>query len=103
MSKVWLVNGSGSGLGRNIAKAVLVCDNRLVATASDPGHLEDGEFTESLAKVAPFGVTICALELGMRTNRGVRANSYRPDLLSDHERDGDAFWGTNQTLACLYL
>ena len=33
MSKVWLVTGSKSGLGRSIAEAVLASGNRLVATA----------------------------------------------------------------------
>jgi len=32
-SNVWLVTGSGSGLGRNIAEAVLAAGHRLVATA----------------------------------------------------------------------
>jgi NAD(P)-dependent dehydrogenase (short-subunit alcohol dehydrogenase family) len=41
MSKVWLVTGSASGLGRNIAEAVLACGDRLVATARDPRRLED--------------------------------------------------------------
>src|ERR1700738_4794838 len=41
MSKVWLVTGSASGLGRNIAEAVLVSGDRLVATARDPRRLED--------------------------------------------------------------
>ena len=41
MSKVWLVTGSASGLGRNIAEAVLASGNRLVATARDPRRLED--------------------------------------------------------------
>ena len=41
MSKVWLVTGSASGLGRNIADAVLVSGDRLVATARDPRRLED--------------------------------------------------------------
>jgi NAD(P)-dependent dehydrogenase (short-subunit alcohol dehydrogenase family) len=41
MSKVWLVTGSASGLGRNIAEAVLASGDRLVATARDPRHLED--------------------------------------------------------------
>src|SRR3989440_7234078 len=40
-SNVWLVTGSGSGLGRNIAEAVLAAGHRLVATARDPRHLED--------------------------------------------------------------
>jgi NAD(P)-dependent dehydrogenase (short-subunit alcohol dehydrogenase family) len=41
MSKVWLVTGSASGLGRNIAEAVLASGDRLVATARDPDRLED--------------------------------------------------------------
>jgi NAD(P)-dependent dehydrogenase (short-subunit alcohol dehydrogenase family) len=41
MFKVWLVTGSASGLGRNIAEAVLASGDRLVATARDPGRLED--------------------------------------------------------------
>jgi NAD(P)-dependent dehydrogenase (short-subunit alcohol dehydrogenase family) len=41
MSKVWLVTGSASGLGLNIAKAVLASGDRLVATARDPRKLED--------------------------------------------------------------
>src|SRR6476661_7527662 len=41
MSKVWLVTGSASGLGRNIAEAVLASGGRLVATARDPSRLDD--------------------------------------------------------------
>jgi NAD(P)-dependent dehydrogenase (short-subunit alcohol dehydrogenase family) len=41
MYKVWLVTGSASGLGRNIAEAVLASGDRLVATARDPSRLED--------------------------------------------------------------
>jgi NAD(P)-dependent dehydrogenase (short-subunit alcohol dehydrogenase family) len=41
MSKVWLVTGSASGLGRNIAEAVLASGDRLVATAREPRRLED--------------------------------------------------------------
>ena len=46
-----------------------------------------GGFTESLAQeVAPFGVSVCALEPGgMRTNWGTRAHKYLPDLLPDYE------------------
>ena len=33
MFKVWLVTGSASGLGRNIAEAVLASGDPLVATA----------------------------------------------------------------------
>ncbi len=41
MSKVWLVTGSASGLGRDIAEAVLAAGDRLVATARDPRRLND--------------------------------------------------------------
>ena len=41
MSKVWLVTGSASGLGRNIAEAVLASGDRLVATARDPQLLNE--------------------------------------------------------------
>src|SRR6202140_4068053 len=41
MNKVWLVPGSASGLGRNIAEAVLESGDRLVATARDPKRLDD--------------------------------------------------------------
>jgi len=41
MSKVWLVTGSASGLGRDIAEAVLSSGDRLLATARDPSRLSD--------------------------------------------------------------
>jgi len=41
MSKVWLVTGSASGLGRDIAEAVLASGGRLLATARDPHRLND--------------------------------------------------------------
>lgn len=41
MSKVWLVTGSASGLGRDIAEAVLASGDRLLATARDPQRLNN--------------------------------------------------------------
>jgi NAD(P)-dependent dehydrogenase (short-subunit alcohol dehydrogenase family) len=41
MSKVWLVTGSASGLGRHIAEAVLASGDRLLGTARDPRQLAD--------------------------------------------------------------
>ncbi len=41
LNKVWLVSGSDSGLGRNIAEAVVECRDRLIATARDPSRLDD--------------------------------------------------------------
>lgn len=39
--RTWLITGASSGLGRNIAEAVLASGNRLVATARDPRRLKD--------------------------------------------------------------
>lgn len=41
MSKVWLVTGSGSGLGRAIATKALEAGHRVVATARDVSQLDD--------------------------------------------------------------
>jgi NAD(P)-dependent dehydrogenase (short-subunit alcohol dehydrogenase family) len=40
-SSVWLVTGSASGLGWNIAEAVLAAGHHLVAAARDPSRLEE--------------------------------------------------------------
>jgi len=60
MSKVWLVTGSASGLGRNIAEAVLASGERLVATARDPSRLDD------LMKKYGDKVRIASLDVGTR-------------------------------------
>lgn len=39
--KVWLVTGSGNGLGRKIVEAALTAGNYVVATARDISQLED--------------------------------------------------------------
>src|SRR6267154_1285247 len=58
MDKVWLVTGSANGLVRNIAEAVLESGDRLVATARDPGRLDDlvRKFGERV-RTAPLDVT----------------------------------------------
>lgn len=57
MSKVWLVTGSASGLGRDIAEAVLASGGRIVATARDPRRLEDlaGKYGDQV-RTAPLDV-----------------------------------------------
>jgi NAD(P)-dependent dehydrogenase (short-subunit alcohol dehydrogenase family) len=57
MSKVWLVTGSGSGLGRHIADAVLASGDRLVATARDPRRLD------ALVEKYPDQVRTAALDV----------------------------------------
>jgi len=54
MNKVWSVTGSASGLGRNIAEAVLESGDRLVATARDPRRLDDlvSKFGDQVRTVA---------------------------------------------------
>ena len=57
MSRVWLVTGRASGLGRNIADAVLASGDRLVATARDPHRLADlVEQYGDLVRTAPLDV-----------------------------------------------
>ena len=54
MSKVWLVTGSASGLGREIAEAVLASGDRLLATGRDPQRLNDlvGRYGEQASTAA---------------------------------------------------
>ena len=55
MSKVWLITGSGNGLGRVIAEKALEAGNRVVATARDTGQLAD--------LVARYGAQVRAVRL----------------------------------------
>jgi len=58
MSKVWLVTGSASGLGHDIAEAVLASGDRLLATARDPQRLNDlVERYGDLVSTAPLDVS----------------------------------------------
>jgi NAD(P)-dependent dehydrogenase (short-subunit alcohol dehydrogenase family) len=57
MSKVWLVTGSGSGLGRNIAQTVLASGDTVVATARDPRQLEDIQKYGDHVRAVPLDVT----------------------------------------------
>ena len=41
MTEVWLITGSGSGLGRNIAEAALAAGDQVVATARKTSQLND--------------------------------------------------------------
>jgi NAD(P)-dependent dehydrogenase (short-subunit alcohol dehydrogenase family) len=41
MSKIWLITGSGRGLGRDIAEAALAAGDQVLAAARDPKQLDD--------------------------------------------------------------
>jgi NAD(P)-dependent dehydrogenase (short-subunit alcohol dehydrogenase family) len=55
MSKVWLITGSGSGLGRYIARAALKAGNKVVATARKTDQLAD--------LVSEYGSRVLAVRL----------------------------------------
>ena len=65
MNKVWLITGSASGLGRNIAEAVLESGDQLVATARDPSRLDD--------LVKKFGDRVRAVPLDVADERAAQA------------------------------
>ena len=65
MDRVWLVTGSASGLGRNIAEAVLESGDRLVATARDPRRLDD--------LVNKFGERVRAVSLDVADENAAQA------------------------------
>jgi NAD(P)-dependent dehydrogenase (short-subunit alcohol dehydrogenase family) len=92
-TRVWLVTGSASGLGRNIAEVVLASGDRLVATARDPRRLldlvqkygdqirtapldvadEDAAFTAVQAAVDAFGrLDVVVNNAGYSDNAGSR-------------------------------
>jgi NAD(P)-dependent dehydrogenase (short-subunit alcohol dehydrogenase family) len=55
MSKVWLITGSGSGLGRIIAETALAAGDQVVATARNVRQLDE--------LVAQYGAEVRAVEL----------------------------------------
>lgn len=58
MSKVWLVTGSASGLGRVITEAALDAGHHVVATARSPDQLKGlADRYGSLMRIAPLDVT----------------------------------------------
>ena len=58
MSQVWLISGSGGGLGRDIAEAALAAGHRVVGTARRVEALDDlrARYPDTL-RVAPLDVT----------------------------------------------
>src|SRR5277367_1874209 len=54
MAQVWLITGSGRGLGRAIAEAVLAAGDKLIASARNPQQLSDlvGRYGDNVRAVA---------------------------------------------------
>ena len=65
MDKVWLVTGSASGLGRNIAEAVLESGDQLVATARNARQQDD--------LVNKFGQRVRAVSLDVADESAAQA------------------------------
>jgi NADP-dependent 3-hydroxy acid dehydrogenase YdfG len=66
MSKVWLITGSGNGLGRDIAEAALAAGNSVVAGARR---------TEELAPlVAQYGERVKPVRLEVRDEAAAKAD-----------------------------
>jgi NAD(P)-dependent dehydrogenase (short-subunit alcohol dehydrogenase family) len=57
MQKIWLITGSSRGFGREIAEAALQRGDRVVASARQPGQLDD------LARTYGEHVVTCALDV----------------------------------------
>jgi NAD(P)-dependent dehydrogenase (short-subunit alcohol dehydrogenase family) len=89
MSKVWLVTGSGTGLGRFVAEAALAAGNKVVATARDPRQLDE--------LVLRYGAQVRVVRLDVtnedegRVAVGVALEAFgRLDVLVNNAGYGDA-------------
>src|SRR5690348_11471540 len=54
MTKVWFITGSSRGLGRSLTEAVLAAGHHVVATARQPGQLNDlvEKYSEQIFPIA---------------------------------------------------
>lgn len=89
MSNVWLITGSGSGLGRAIAEAALDAGHKVVATARDPRQLAPLlERYGSQARAVRLDVT--DEDEGRRAVRATVEAFGRLDVLVNNAGYGDA-------------
>jgi NAD(P)-dependent dehydrogenase (short-subunit alcohol dehydrogenase family) len=89
MSKVWLITGSGSGLGRCIAEAALQAGNRVVATARDTVQLTDLEGRYG-AKVRIVQLDVTDEEQAKRAVQAAVESFGRLDVLVNNAGYGDS-------------
>jgi NAD(P)-dependent dehydrogenase (short-subunit alcohol dehydrogenase family) len=89
MSKVWLITGSGSGLGRCIAEAALQAGDRVVATARDPVQLTDLERRYG-AKVRIVQLDVTDEEQAKRAVQAAVESFGRLDVLVNNAGYGDS-------------
>jgi len=88
MSKVWLITGSGSGLGRYIAEAALKAGNKVVATARKTDQLADlvGEYG---SRVLAVGLDVTNEEQGKAAIAAAVETFGRLDVLINNAGYGD--------------
>jgi NAD(P)-dependent dehydrogenase (short-subunit alcohol dehydrogenase family) len=88
MSKVWLITGSGSGLGRVIAEAALEAGNEVVATARNLDQLAD--LTDRYgAKVHAFRLDVTDEKEGIAAVQAAVDKFGRLDVLVNNAGFGD--------------
>jgi NAD(P)-dependent dehydrogenase (short-subunit alcohol dehydrogenase family) len=89
MSKVWIITGSGSGLGRAIAEAGLEAGEQVVATARNTDQL-----TDLVARYGPrvlaFQLDVTIEEEGMAAVQAAVKTFGRLDVLVNNAGYGDA-------------
>jgi NAD(P)-dependent dehydrogenase (short-subunit alcohol dehydrogenase family) len=88
MSKVWLITGSGSGLGRAIAEAALKAGHQVVATARDTDQMS--ELVAQFGRhVLPFRLDVTIEEEGKAAVRAAVETFGRLDVLVNNAGYGD--------------
>jgi NAD(P)-dependent dehydrogenase (short-subunit alcohol dehydrogenase family) len=88
MSKVWLITGSGSGLGRAIAEAALEAGNQVIATARDTEQLSDLVARHG-SRVRAFRLDVTIEEEGKAAVRAAVETFGRLDVLINNAGYGD--------------
>ena len=89
MSKVWIITGSGSGLGRAIAEAALEAGDNVMATARNTDQLTDLAARYG-ARVLPFQLDVTNEAQGTAAVQAAIETFGRLDVLVNNAGYGDA-------------